>query len=188
MKRTVTVPGSTYMHFFGALIAPLPSVHILWIDCQERAMGRITELLDAAHNRGQILSLPYAGALVPPEAHELLGLAPGTRLVDVRSRAELELTGVIPGAVHVEWQSWPGWVANPHFLVQLAQATDPESLLLFICRSGERSHRAATACTQAGRSNCYNVLEGFEGDLDQASGHRNTRNGWKVHRLPWHQT
>ncbi len=132
-------------------------------------MGRITELLNAAHNRGQILSLPYAGALVPPEAHELLRLAPGTRLVDVRSRAELELTGVIPGAAHVEWQSWPGWVANPHFLVQLAQATDPESLLLFICRSGERSHRAAATCTQAGRSNCYNVLEGFE---------RAMSNGW----------
>ncbi len=151
-------------------------------------MGRITELLDAAHNRGQTLSLPYAGALGPHEARELLQLAPGTRLVDVRSRAELELTGVIPDAVHVEWQSWPGWVANPHFLVQLAQATDPESLLLFICRSGERSHRAAAACADAGRGNCYNVLEGFEGDLDKATGHRNAVNGWKQRGLPWQQT
>jgi len=151
-------------------------------------MGRITELLDAAHTRGQTLSLPYAGALTPHEAHELLQLAPGARIVDVRSRAELELTGSIPGAVHVEWQSWPGWVANPHFLVQLAQATDPESLLFFICRSGERSHRAAVASSVAGRSSCYNVLEGFEGDLDKATGQRNTLNGWKQRGLPWQQT
>lgn len=151
-------------------------------------MGRITELLDAAHSRGQSLALPYAGALGPHEAHELLQLAPGARLVDVRSRAELELTGTIPGAIHLEWQSWPGWVANPHFLVQLAQATDPESLLLFICRSGERSHRAAAACSGAGRSNCYNVLEGFEGELEKPSGHRNAVNGWKLRGLPWQQT
>lgn len=150
-------------------------------------MGRITELLDAAHTRGQTLALSYAGALNPHEAHELLQLAPGARLVDVRSRAELELTGVIPSAVHVEWQSWPGWVANPHFLVQLAQATDPESLLLFICRSGHRSHFAAAASAAARRGNCYNVLEGFEGDIDKASGHRNRVNGWKLRGLPWQQ-
>ena len=106
-------------------------------------------------------------ALLPHEAHELLQLAPGARLIDVRSRAELELTGTLPGAVHVEWQSWPGWVINPHFSAQLAQAVDPESLLFFICRSGPRSHRAAIAGTEAGLSHCYNVLEGFEGDLDK---------------------
>lgn len=150
-------------------------------------MGRITELLDIAHTRRQTLSLPYAGALLPHEAHELLGIAPGARLVDVRSHAELELVGTLPGAVHVEWQSWPGWVANPHFLVQLAQATDPEALLLFICRSGHRSHFAAAACAAAGRGGCYNVLEGFEGDLDKASGHRACVNGWKQRGLPWQQ-
>ncbi|MEW6118688.1 MAG: rhodanese-like domain-containing protein [Pseudomonadota bacterium] len=151
-------------------------------------MGRLTELLDAAHSRGQTLSLSYAGSLHPHEAHELLQLAPGSRLVDVRSHAELDLAGSIPGAVHIEWQSWPGWVANPHFLVQLAQATDPESLLIFICRSGERSHRAAAACADAGRGSCYNVLEGFEGDLDKATGHRNEINGWKLRGLPWTQS
>lgn len=151
-------------------------------------MGRITELLDAAHGRSQAHALPYAGALAPHEAHELLQLAPGTRLIDVRSRAELDLTGTIPGAVHVEWQSWPGWGANPHFLAQLALAADPECLLLFICRSGHRSHFAAAAGTAAGHGNCYNVLEGFEGDLDKSSGHRNTVNGWKMRGLPWQQT
>jgi rhodanese-related sulfurtransferase len=113
-------------------------------------MGRITELLDTAHSRSQAHAWSYAGALLPHEAHELLQLAPGARLIDVRSQAELELNGVIPGAVHIELLSWPGWVPNPHFLTQLTQATDSESLLIFICRSGPRSHRAAAACTEAG--------------------------------------
>jgi hypothetical protein len=34
---------------------------------------------------------------------------------------------------------------------------------------------------------CFNVLEGFEGDLDKASGHRNELNGWKKRGLPWTQ-
>ena len=151
-------------------------------------MGRITELLDTAHTRSQTHSWQFSGALLPHEAQELLQLAPGVRLIDVRSHAELELTGVIPNAVHIEWQSWPGWVLNPHFLTQLAQATDQESLLLFICRSGYRSHRAAAACTQAGRGSCYNVLEGLEGDLNKTTGHRNELNGWKHRGLPWSQS
>jgi len=151
-------------------------------------MGRITELLDTAQRRSQSSSWSIAGALLPDEAHELLQIAPGTRLIDVRSHAELELNGTIPGALHVEWQSWPGWVLNPHFLAQLAQATDPESLLLFICRSGHRSYRAAAACTEAGRGSCYNVLEGLEGDLNKATGHRNELNGWKLRNLPWSQS
>ncbi|HQT29837.1 MAG TPA: rhodanese-like domain-containing protein [Thiobacillus sp.] len=151
-------------------------------------MGRITELLIAAHARSKAQAWPYLGALLPHEAHELLQLAPGAQLIDVRSRAELELTGTLPGAVHVEWQSWPGWVINPHFPAQLKQAVDPESLLFFICRSGQRSHRAAIVGTEAGLRHCYNVLEGFEGDLDKSSGHRNALNGWRQRGLPWTQT
>lgn len=151
-------------------------------------MGRISEILDSAQRRGKAAQLNYAGALYPDEAVELLELAPGTRLIDVRSYAELELTGTIPGAIHVEWRSWPGWVQNPHFLAQIGKAVDPEALLMFICRSGPRSHQAAAACAQAGMGNCYNVLEGFEGDLNKATGHRNEVNGWKFRGLPWTQT
>jgi len=84
------------------------------------------------------------GALLPHEAHELLRLAPGARLIDVRSQAELELNGAIPDALHVEWMSWPGWVPNPHFLAQLTQATDPESLLVF--HLPQRSAFASRGC------------------------------------------
>jgi len=151
-------------------------------------MGRITQLLDTAHQRSESNCWPFAGALFPHEAHELLQIAPGARLIDVRSHAELELNGIIPGALHVEWQSWPGWILNPYFLTQLAPATDPESLLPFIDRSGERSLRAAVACADAGRGSCYHVLEGLEGDLNKATGHRNELNGWKHRSLPWTQS
>ena len=55
-------------------------------------MGRLTELLNLAQSRARELNLPYEGALTPREAHELWQLAPGARLVDVRTKAELDLS------------------------------------------------------------------------------------------------
>jgi rhodanese-related sulfurtransferase len=57
---------------------------------------------------------------------------------------------------------------------------------MFLCRSGARSHSAAEAATRAGWRECYNVLEGFEGDKDAAH-HRGTVGGWKKAGLPWIQ-
>ena len=81
--------------------------------------------------------------------------------------------------------SYPGNRANPHFLAQLKQQVDPEALVLFLCRSGARSHNAAALAAQAGYSECYNVLEGFEGDKD-ANGQRGKLGGWRHAGLPWH--
>lgn len=150
-------------------------------------MGRLTEILTAAQQRAQASGLPYEGTLTPDEAAEVLDLAPGSRLIDVRSRAELDLVGDIPGAVHVEWMTYPGWHPNPHFLNQLKQSVDTEALALFICRNGHRSHRAAEAATLTGYRDCYNVLEGFEGDISPASSHRGELNGWKARGLSWTQ-
>jgi rhodanese-related sulfurtransferase len=86
----------------------------------------------------------------------------------------------------VEWQTYPGNVQNPDFLAQLAEAVEPGDTLLFLCRSGDRSHAAAAAATQAGWRESYNVLEGFEGDKDAAQ-HRGTLGGWRKAGLPWVQ-
>jgi rhodanese-related sulfurtransferase len=51
-----------------------------------------------AQERGRELGLPYAGALTPQEAIEVWQLAPGARLVDVRTRAEWDWVGRIPGS------------------------------------------------------------------------------------------
>ena len=150
-------------------------------------MGRLTEILQLAQRRAFDLKLSYEGALTPKEAHEVLHLAPGARLVDIRTRAELDWVGRIPGAIEIEWQTYPGNHPNQNFLAQLKQAVDRESLLLFICRSGGRSNAAAKAATEAGLPDCYNVLEGFEGDKN-VSGQRNRVGGWRFAGLPWQQS
>ena len=147
-------------------------------------MGRISEILQLAKARAESQQLSYAGALTPQEAHELWQLAPGTRLVDVRTRAEWVWVGRIPGAVEIEWQDWPEGRTNPNFLAQLRQQVDREAQVLFICRSGVRSHHAAALAAASGWSECYNVLEGFEGDKD-AAGRRGTVGGWRKTGLPW---
>ena len=149
-------------------------------------MGKITEILSAAQQRGKEMNLPYAGALLPEEAYEIMQSAPGAKLVDVRTRAELDWVGRIPGAEAIEWVIYPGMKNNPYFMAQLEQQVDKESLVMFICRSGARSHSAAIVATGAGYTECYNVLEGFEGDPNGEK-HRNTLNGWRRAGLPWEQ-
>ncbi|HJW23549.1 MAG TPA: rhodanese-like domain-containing protein [Rhodocyclaceae bacterium] len=150
-------------------------------------MGKLSDILGLAQERAKALNLPYEGALTPNEAYEVLQLAPGAKLVDVRTRAELDWVGRIPGAVEVEWNHYPGNARNQNFLAQLRQLVNPESLTLFVCRSGGRSDMAARAATEAGYTDCYNVLEGFEGDRD-ANGQRNRVGGWRHAGLPWTQS
>ena len=147
-------------------------------------MGKLTEILNLAQARARELDLAYAGALTPKEAFALLQLAPGARLVDVRTRAEWEWVGRIPGAEEIEWMSYPGNQSNAHFLAQLKQSVDREALVMFICRSGVRSSKAAALATHAGYTGCYDVLEGFEGNKD-ANGQRGNMGGWRRAGLPW---
>ena len=147
-------------------------------------MATLTELLNLAGTRAQQAGLPYAGALTPAEAHELLRQAPNARLVDVRTRAEWNWVGRIPGALEIELMGYPGNQPNPDFLTQLEKRVDKESPVLFICRSGARSHHAAALAHEAGYDASYNVLEGFEGDVD-ANGQRGNVGGWRHAGLPW---
>ena len=144
------------------------------------------EILKKARERAQQLGLPYSGALTPTEAHALWRNAPGAKLVDVRTRAEWDYVGRIPGAVEIQLLGYPGNQPNPAFLSELESKVDKAAPVLFICRSGGRSHNAAMLATQAGYRDAYNVLEGFEGDRD-AQGHRNTTGGWRAAGLPWTQ-
>jgi rhodanese-related sulfurtransferase len=150
-------------------------------------MGKITEILNTAQKRAKEMNLPYEGALLPNEAYEILQTAPGAKLIDVRTRAELDWVGRIPDAVEIEWATYPGMKPNPYFMTQLEQQVDKEALVLFICRSGARSHNAAKAAVEAGYTESYNVLEGFEGEKD-ANQHRNALNGWRACKLPWEQS
>lgn len=147
----------------------------------------IPDLLQKAAERARQLGLPYGGALTPAEAHELWRSAPGARLVDVRTRAEWDYVGRIPGAVEIELLTYPGNRPNPAFVAELEKQVDKSAPVLFICRSGGRSHNAALLALQAGYRSAFNVLEGFEGDRD-AQGHRNSVGGWRAAGLPWTQS
>jgi rhodanese-related sulfurtransferase len=146
----------------------------------------IDEILNAARERARRMGLPYEGALLPAEAYQVWKTVPGARLVDVRTRAEWDWVGRIPGAIEIELLTYPDNRPNPSFLTELEQRIEKDAPVMFICRSGGRSHNAAMLAQQAGYRECYNVLEGFEGDKDE-QGHRNTRGGWRVAGLPWVQ-
>ena len=150
-------------------------------------METLEQILERARTRAERMSLPYAGALTPRETFVLLEADPKTKLVDVRTRAEWEWVGRVPSAVLIEWNIWPGGTRNPEFDRELlAKVPDKDHPVLFICRSGGRSHHAATLAKKLGYARAFNVLEGFEGDKD-AQGRRGTVGGWKVAGLPWSQ-
>ena len=146
----------------------------------------IAEILQKARERARQLGLPYSGALTPAEAHEVWRNVPGAKLVDVRTRAEWDYVGRIPGATEIELLTYPGNRPSTAFVPELESKADKAAPVLFICRSGGRSHNAAMLAMQAGYSEAYNVLVGFEGDRD-AQGHRNTTGGWRAAGLPWTQ-
>ena len=150
-------------------------------------MGSITEILNKAKLRAEEMDLPYEGSLLPTEALTFLQENSDARLVDVRSKAEWSWVGRIPGAVEIEWLVFPSMQANPDFLEHLSLKVPKESPVMFICRSGVRSNQAAIAALESGYVNCFNVLEGFEGDKD-SNGHRGVRGGWKAAGLPWVQS
>ena len=139
----------------------------------------------AAQERGKKLGLNYTGALLPAEAHKLMQA--GAKLVDVRTKPELLYVGKVPGSVAVEWQTYPGNRENPEFIAELAAAVPKDQPVMFLCRSGARSHAAAEAATLAGWREAYNILEGFEGDKD-ANQRRSTVGGWRKAGLPWVQS
>ena len=151
-------------------------------------MNESQQIFALARERVQTERLPYAGAVTPQEAYALLQTDPHIKLIDVRTQAERDWVGKVAinetqhGAV--QWSSYPGGVFNSEFLAQLQQQAQPDQVLLFLCRSGVRSRQAAKLATENGYSQCFDILQGFEGDKDGA-GHRKMAGGWCYAGLPW---
>lgn len=137
--------------------------------------------------------MSYAGDITPAEGWALLSDDPDAVLVDVRTGAEWkwvgvpDLSGLGRDVVFVEWVHSDGR-RNENFVADLIAAgvTPGKRPVIFLCRSGNRSIPAATAATAAGIAPSYNMVEGFEGQLDEA-GHRGVT-GWRAEGLPWKQT
>lgn len=145
--------------------------------------------LEQARARAHAQQLPYAGGVTPDEAWTLAQNGAAV-LVDVRSGEERTFVGYIPGTVHVPWATGTSLTRNPRFVRELeakvASAGGKDAVVLLLCRSGKRSALAAEAAAKAGFSSVFNVLEGFEGEID-ASQHRGASDGWRYRGLPWVQ-
>lgn len=137
--------------------------------------------------------MSYAGDITPEEAWTLLTDVPEAVLVDCRTEAEWRFVGVPDLAtlgrdvVFIEWNRTDG-TTNETFVDDLVEKVGaaPDRPVVFLCRSGNRSIAAAKAATAAGIAPSYNILDGFEGDLDQ---HRHRGgSGWKAVGLPWRQS
>ncbi|ORV09252.1 rhodanese-like domain-containing protein [Mycobacterium celatum] len=137
--------------------------------------------------------MTYAGDITPQQAWELLSENRDAVLVDVRTDAEWrfvgvpDLSGLGRDVVYIEWNRADG-TRNENFVDELLERVPPrdDRPVVFLCRSGNRSIGAAEAATEAGITPSYNVLDGFEGHLDEA-GHRGAT-GWRAIGLPWRQS
>jgi len=136
---------------------------------------------EAAASQG----LPYAGQVPPALAWALFDQGAAV-LVDVRSGEERKFVGHVPGSVHVAWATGTALTRNPRFARELESKVKKDAVVLLLCRSGKRSALAAEVVAKAGFTSVFNVLEGFEGEIDQAQ-HRGGSDGWRFRGLPWVQ-
>lgn len=140
-----------------------------------------------AHAREQAAAegLAYAGGLSPQEAWALFSSGQA-RLVDVRTAEERKFVGLVADSLHVAWATGTSLTRNPRFVRELEAKVSHDDVVLFLCRSGKRSVLAAEAAARAGFVNAFNVLEGFEGELN-ARQQRGETGGWRHAGLPWTQ-
>jgi rhodanese-related sulfurtransferase len=126
--------------------------------------------------------------LTPKETAQFLDDNPKALFIDCRSEMEFLFVGHPAGCLHVSWNDGPDWEVNPHFAGEVKKLAGHahDRPVVLICRSGNRSVDAGNALEAAGFTRVYNVLFGFEGELDDTH-HRGTTNGWRFEGLPWEQ-
>ena len=124
--------------------------------------------------------------LEPRETYELLKRTPDALFIDCRSETEHFFVGHPVGAIHIAWSDGPKWEINPQFVAEVRKIARDHQPIVLICRSGNRTLDAGRALEDAGFTQVYNVLKGFEGDLDE-NHQRNRKNGWRFEGLPWEQ-
>lgn len=142
-------------------------------------------VLETARSKAAAAGLSYAGGVSPKDAWDLISSGAAV-LVDVRTIEERKFVGHVPDTLHVAWASGTALTRNPRFVRELEQKVSKDQNVLLLCRSGKRSVLAAEAAAKAGFNNVFNILEGFEGEIDELQ-HRGNSDGWRHHGLPWVQ-
>jgi rhodanese-related sulfurtransferase len=154
--------------------------------------GRLLPVALPAGSRSMrytLLLIQATGAmdhLTPKQASEYLKQNPLALFIDCRSEMEFLFVGHPVGAMMIPWNDGPDWEINPHFVSHVKKAASVDRPIVLICRSGNRSLDAGHALEQAGFTKVFNVLHGFEGELDDHH-RRNSVAGWRYEGLPWEQ-
>ena len=133
--------------------------------------------------------MTYKGDLTSQETYDAIASDPNAVVIDVRTNAEWNFVGLpaIENLHLVQWTSFPTGARNENFVAEVkAKGRTEDQTLYLLCRSVQQSAAAASVLTASGFPTCYNVSDGFEGDIGP-SGHRSTVNGWKHAGLPWRQ-
>ena len=133
----------------------------------------------------------------------ILAAAPGRVLfLDVRTRTEAMYVGMaepvdalVPFVEHQELMTDWDEQRNQYRLEPMQnfvpevnrrlreKGLSKNDTVVLICRSGDRSGRAANRLADDGFMRVYSVVDGFEGDMSKDG--RRTVNGWKNAGLPW---
>ncbi len=142
---------------------------------------------------------PLGLYLKPAGAHRALTENPDILFIDVRDPIEVTFVGhapqidkIIPVGlatreVDPETDQYR-MVLNDDFVADVdafvaGQGKTKSDPIFVSCRSGSRSAVAAHKLAEAGYTNVWNIVEGFEGD--RAPDGTLTLNGWRNAGLPW---
>ena len=127
------------------------------------------------------------------ECFEKLSIEVNSQLIDVRTKPEWiyvgvpDLSSINKKVIFVSWQVYPEMGTNKFFENQILESNiKKNNNLYFICRSGQRSHDAAKFLDSRSFANCFNVFDGFEGNLNHER-QRASIDGWQFNNLPWKQ-
>lgn len=120
-------------------------------------------------------------------------------IIDTRTPQEYTYIGHAPMAYNIpsklntyeynEKKKTYKTVANKNFLAEVKKRFKKSDTILLMCRSGNRTAKAANLLGKAGYKKVYNIYDGFEGDkvkdsLSYFKGQR-MKNGWKNSGNPW---
>lgn len=102
-------------------------------------------------------------------------------LIDVRTEFEWQNVGkpkleISNQLLLNSFKIYPLMSLNEDFVKVLLQKTAYKSKKFFLCRYGSRSHEACKLALENGIEDCYNLVDGFDGNEHGS--------GWKKSNLP----
>lgn len=134
------------------------------------------------------------------EAYEMWKAAPDkVKIIDCRTPEEYVFVGHAPMAYNVPSMLWTDkWNEekknydmkdNPDFEARMKEISPPDGVIMIMCRSGHRSAASVNRLANAGFTNVYSIIDGFEGDKiaeeDSFFKGKRLKNGWRNSIEPW---